>query len=85
MPNFVRISDANDHGGKVLTGSTTMKLEGRGVARVGDRVSCPKHGANVIVEGSGIFRDGGIPVALDGHRCACGCRLIASFANGRVG
>ena len=48
MPNFVRISDANDHGGKVLTGSTTMKLEGRGVARFGDRVSCPKHGENEI-------------------------------------
>lgn len=85
MPNFVRIGDANDHGGNVLTGSTTMKFERLGVARIGDRVSCPKHGENVIVEGSEFFRDGGIPVALDGHRCACGCRLIASFANGRVG
>lgn len=85
MPNFVRIGDANDHGGKVLTGSTTMKFERLGVARVGDRVSCPRHGENVIVEGSAFFRDGGIPVALDGHRCACGCRLIASLANGRVG
>lgn len=85
MPRVVRIGDSNDHGGKVLTGSTTMKFSKLGVARKGDTVSCPKHGQNRIIEGSPIFRDGGIPVALDGHRCACGCRLIASISNTRIG
>jgi uncharacterized Zn-binding protein involved in type VI secretion len=85
MPKVVRIGDSNDHGGKVLTGSTTIKFGRLGVARKGDTVSCPKHGQNQIVEGSETFLDCGIPVALDGHRCACGCRLIASISNARIG
>ncbi|SCU98349.1 conserved hypothetical protein [Cupriavidus necator] len=85
MSQIVRIGDDNDHGGKVLTGSTTMKFGKRGVARKGDKVSCPLHGENVIIEGSEMFRDGGVPVALHGHQCACGCRLIASFPNANIG
>jgi uncharacterized Zn-binding protein involved in type VI secretion len=77
----VRIDDANDHGGKVLTGSQKIKFGGRGVARKGDKVSCPQHGVNEIIEGSKNYFDNGVPVALDGHRCACGCRLIASITN----
>jgi len=43
-------------------------------------VSCPKegHGTNPIVEGSPTLTDDGVPVALHGHKTACGCTLIAS-------
>lgn len=61
-----------------------MEFERRGVARLHDRVSCPEHGENEIIEGSPFFRDCGIPVALDGHRCACGCRLIASLGHANI-
>jgi uncharacterized Zn-binding protein involved in type VI secretion len=84
MPQVIRVGDDNDHGGKVLSGSTTMKFGKQAVARKGDPVSCPIHGQNTIVEGSATFRDCGIPVALHGHLCACGCRLISSSSNARV-
>jgi uncharacterized Zn-binding protein involved in type VI secretion len=56
-----------------------MDVMGRKVARRGDLVSCPikGHGVNAIVEGSDMIFDHVIPVALHGHRCACGCQLIA--------
>lgn len=38
MMNLVRVDDGTDHDGKVLTGSTTTRFEGRLVGRKGDRV-----------------------------------------------
>ncbi|TCW84387.1 hypothetical protein C5O80_15270 [Burkholderia sp. SRS-46] len=74
--------DATDHGGKVETGSSTMKFDGRYVARKGDRVSCPQHpdiSPNLIEEGDSSMTDGGIPIARHGHCATCGCHLISSL------
>ncbi|WP_042587813.1 PAAR domain-containing protein [Burkholderia sp. MSHR3999] len=59
--------------------SDTMDVMGRKAARRGDLVSCPieGHGVNPIIEGSDMILDNGVPIALHGHRCACGCQLIA--------
>ncbi|WP_035549308.1 PAAR domain-containing protein [Burkholderia sp. 9120] len=82
MMNLIRVDDDTDHGGKVVTGSTTMSYEGRFVARKGDHVSCPKHpdvSPNVIEEGDTLMTDGGIAIARHGHRATCGCHLISSL------
>jgi uncharacterized Zn-binding protein involved in type VI secretion len=82
MMNLVRVGDHTDHGGKVEAGSLTMKFDGRYVARKGDRVSCPQHpdvSPNIIEEGDSSMMDGGIPIARNGHRATCGCRLISSL------
>ncbi|QBR00138.1 PAAR domain-containing protein [Paraburkholderia pallida] len=82
MINLIRVGDNTDHGGKVETGSTTMRFEGRHVARKGDHVSCPQHpdvSPNVIEEGDPSMTDNGIPVARHGHRATCGCHLISSL------
>lgn len=82
MMNLIRVEDDTDHGGKVLTGSPTMRYDGRSVARKGDRVSCPRHpdvAPNVIVEGDASMTDDGIPIARHGHRATCGCHLISSL------
>lgn len=81
MKNIIRINDKTTSGGKVLSGSTTMKFHGIGVARKGDPVMCPipVHGLTVIAEGHPTFKDNGVPVAFHGHRCACGCTLISSL------
>jgi uncharacterized Zn-binding protein involved in type VI secretion len=82
MINLIRLGDATDHGGKVITASKTMRLDGRFVARKGDEVSCPKHpeiNPNLIVEGDKSMSDDGIPVARHGHRATCGCHLISSL------
>ena len=87
MLPIIRIGDKTTHGGSVLTGSGTMKFGGVGVARKGDNVSCPKdgHGPTTIVEGNPNYLDQGVPVAFQGHKCACGCTLISSFTAGKVG
>ncbi|WP_420211392.1 PAAR domain-containing protein [Burkholderia aenigmatica] len=80
--NIIRIGDSTDHGGKVETGSSTMKFDGRYVARKGDRISCPQHpgvSPNIIEEGDESMRDNGIPIARHGHRATCGCHLISSL------
>lgn len=78
---IVRLGDQTSHGGAVISASVTHTIAGIGIARVGDQVSCPQtgHGVNAIVEGAATYTIGGRQVALHGHRCACGCTLIASL------
>lgn len=70
--------DANTHGGMVLAASGSFTIDGRRVARLGDTITCPLHGPNKIIEGDFSTLDEGIALALHGHRCACGCALIAT-------
>lgn len=85
MKSIACVGDSNTHGGFVLTGSGTMHVVGREVARQFDLISCPLHGVNEIIEGSDMLLDNGRRVALDGHRCACGCSLIASGTFASIG
>ncbi|MCA8003355.1 PAAR domain-containing protein [Burkholderia metallica] len=78
MPNVIYVGDATSHGGKVLTGSSRVKLHGRGAARKTDKVSCPRCGDNEIVEGNARMRDGDLPLSFHGHKTRCGATLIAS-------
>ena len=84
MPlKIITVGDKTDHGGKVITASTTMRFDGRFVARKGDEVSCPKHPdvkPNVILEGDASMTDDGVPIARHGHKATCGCILISSAA-----
>lgn len=84
MKNMIYVGDRTSHGGTVLTGSERIKVGGRRAARVGDRVSCPLHGDNEIVEGSSSMKDAGASLARDGDRARCGCVLIASTGGARV-
>ena len=81
MKGIIRKDDKTTGGGRVLAGSTEMIFSGMGAARLGDPVSCsiPGHGPTVIAEGNPDFCDDGVPVAFDGHRCACGCLLLSSL------
>lgn len=84
---IVRLGDSTSHGGKVISASSTHLIGGIGIARVGDKVTCPitGHGINSIVEGAATYLIGGRMVALHGHRCACGCSLIASLITAKYG
>src|SRR5574343_970848 len=84
---IVVVGDGTTHGGSVISGSPNHTIMGKAIARLGDNVSCPQkypnkapHGVNPIVEGDGSYLVDGIPVALDGHKSACGCALIGSVA-----
>lgn len=77
--SIVRLGDPTSHGGAVITASMTHTIGGIGIARLGDRLVCPIHGVNMIVEGAPTYLIGGRMVALHGHHGACGCTLIASL------
>lgn len=77
---FIVIGDKTDHGGEVVEAAGTTDTHGKRIARVGDRVTCPKrnHGPTTIVSGDPTMIIDGKPAARHGDKCACGATLIAS-------
>jgi len=83
---IIVVGDLTSHGGSVISGSPTRFIHGKAIARKGDKVSCPQtypggapHGDNPIVEGDSSCLIDSIPVALEGHKTACGCSLIGTL------
>jgi uncharacterized Zn-binding protein involved in type VI secretion len=73
------LGDKTDHGGTVIEGDTTSTVAGKPIARVGDKVSCPKcKGTFPIIEGVADTFYSSKPVAIHGHKTACGATLIGS-------
>lgn len=82
MTAIIRLGDATDHGGEVVTASETMQFDGRRVARKGDKVVCKVHpgvAPNVIEEGDESMCDEGLPIAHHLHKTTCGCHLLSSL------
>ncbi|WP_292933624.1 PAAR domain-containing protein [Noviherbaspirillum sp.] len=78
---FIVIGDSTDHGGKVVGGAATTDTHGKRIARVGDKVTCPKKGhggTTVIVSGDPTVIIDGSPAARHGDKTACGAVLIAT-------
>lgn len=78
---FIVLGDSTDHGGQVIEASGMSFVHGKRIARVGDKVTCPKQGhghTTVIVSGDPTMIVDGQPVARHGDKCACGATLIAS-------
>ncbi|MEY0303409.1 PAAR domain-containing protein [Providencia manganoxydans] len=79
--NIILKNDTTNTVGSVLTGSSLAK-QTQGIACVGDSVYCPScKKTGTIVEGDSLMKINGIPVALEGHKvacgCSCGCVLVA--------
>ncbi|MBD1225958.1 PAAR domain-containing protein [Xenorhabdus griffiniae] len=75
----IRLNDATDHGGKVITAIDNYVYQGVPITAKGDLVTCPKcKGSFPIVEGSDDLKHQGRPIALEGMHTACGAKLIAS-------
>jgi uncharacterized Zn-binding protein involved in type VI secretion len=81
--------DTTSHGGKVIEGSPTDKIDGRCISGVGHRVACPRC--------KGVFpilpdllgrryphRMNGRDTAVEGMRTACGAVLIASQSSATI-
>ncbi|MBP6116975.1 MAG: PAAR domain-containing protein [Neisseriaceae bacterium] len=82
---IICVGDTTTHGGQVLEGDGQILVLGRAVARVGDRVRCPKcKGVYVIVEGDPkLSALNGQNIALEGMQTSCGARLISSQTNAK--
>lgn len=88
MPKgFVLLGDKTTHGGTVISATSTMVVNGKAVALIGDKVSCPVpgHGTSQIVEGSPEWSSDGKAVVVDGCRCQCGCQVISSAPDCAIG
>ena len=48
---FILLGDKTDHGGVVITASGNTSTNGKGIACVGDRVTCPRsgHGGTTVI------------------------------------
>lgn len=83
MRCLVRMGDPlHPYGGQVLEGH--YLAHGKPVACVGDHARCNVHGLTTIIEGCSRSTMDGQPIALDGHRCACGCQLLATLTPDRL-
>jgi uncharacterized Zn-binding protein involved in type VI secretion len=84
---FIVLGDQTDHGGVVIEASVMTDTHGKGIARVGDQVTCPKrnHGTTVIVTGDPTMILDGKAAARHGDKCACGATLISSQFVSTVG
>jgi len=82
---IITVGDKTDHGGKVISGSANHDIRGKAIARLGDKVDCPllypggkPHGINKIITSHNTLTVDGVPVAVDGCKTECGCKLIGS-------
>lgn len=75
---FIVLGDRHSHGGNVTSASTMADVDGKGIARRNDTVSCPVHGDNHIAEGDDSAIIENEAAARDGHKTECGAVLIAS-------
>ncbi|MCX8649472.1 PAAR domain-containing protein [Gilliamella sp. B2776] len=84
--NVVRLGDPTTHGGSVISVSSTMTVEGKLVALIGDLVSCPKkgHGVNKIIESSKTCFSDGKAIVIDQCLCECGCKVISTISTSEI-
>lgn len=76
---WIVVGDITSSGGRVITGSAETDIDGKGVARVHDKATCPLHkGVFPIVDGDPTIIIDGQPVALHGSKLACGCTVLTT-------
>ncbi|MDR3300197.1 MAG: PAAR domain-containing protein [Candidatus Accumulibacter sp.] len=80
---FIVVGDRTSHGGEVMTGSPTRTIDGIPLARIGDKVWCPKCDRTTTIISSRFptVTDRGIPAAYDQDVTDCGAVLHSRHNN----
>jgi uncharacterized Zn-binding protein involved in type VI secretion len=82
MRKIIRLNDPTTHGGIVSSvAATHFTVGGIAVACIGDKTTCPLHGAGTIIEGDPHHTIDGIAVAYEGHKTSCGATLQSTEPN----
>jgi uncharacterized Zn-binding protein involved in type VI secretion len=82
--SIIRYGDRTTHGGTVVSADPTYEIYGKSVARVGDRVACPRcKGTFPIVTGAPDAWSGQ-SIARQDDITACGAKLIASQSTATI-
>ena len=75
---WVVLGDSTSSGGSVVSGSPFTDIDGKPVARINDKATCPQHkGTFPIADGDPTTIIDGQPAALHGSKLACGCSVLA--------
>lgn len=81
MRGAILLGDPTSSGGRIISASGFMVVDGKPLACVGDKATChlEGHGGTVtIVEGSSSDIMVGRMIAYDGCALSCGCRAMAT-------
>ncbi len=82
MRTIIVLGDRNSGGGSVVTGSAETDIDGRPVARVGNKAIRPLHkDVFSIITGDDSLMIDGQAVARDGDKLSCSCSLISGQQN----
>lgn len=82
MRMLIVLGDKHSGGGSVINGSPHTDIDGKPIARVGDKAVCPRHkGIFPIITGDNTLIIDGQAVARHGDKLACGCSLISGQQN----
>jgi uncharacterized Zn-binding protein involved in type VI secretion len=85
MKGVARKGDKLSKGGVIVTASGDVGSDGIPVARVGDTVSCKKHGIKKIASGASSVSTNSKPTARIGDKTTCGCTIITGSSKRLVG
>lgn len=82
MSGLARIGDESDHGGHIISGSSTLLVNGIGAARAGDMHECPIHGHGTTpITGAGPATNEGRQLATAGCVAGCGAVILGGSPN----
>lgn len=93
MPSIARDGDVNEEGGAIISGASTVFVNGILVGLVGDTITAhspygiphPPHAAPNVTDGSGTVFADGILVAWVGSGNSCGHSIVVGSDNVVVG
>jgi uncharacterized Zn-binding protein involved in type VI secretion len=79
---IVRAGDCIDHGGYVIASNKSTVVNGKAVARIGDKVMCYKHGQTEIISTSkNKVTSNKKQIARVGDKTKCGAKLLGGSMN----
>jgi uncharacterized Zn-binding protein involved in type VI secretion len=79
---IVLSGDCIDHGGYVIASDNSTIVNGKPVARIGDKVLCYKHGSSeIIASGKNKVTSNKKQIARIGDKTKCGAKLLGGSRN----
>ena len=81
---IVRLGDRTTHGGTVVTADPTYDIFGKKVARVGDKVVCPRCNDTFPIVTGAVHVWSGQKIARQDDLTSCGAKLIASQSTATI-
>jgi len=82
---IARLGDTSSHGGQIISASGNVFCDGAQVARHGDILQCPAHGAQPINSISGGVSVNGRRILTVGAVANCGATITTGSARSRSG